>query len=378
TGSSFDYTQYVNFLQGNNNNFFRLWVFETSKTSLPVANYAMVAVSPTIYARSTTPGANDGGNKFDLSQLNQAFFDNMRQRVSAAGSRGIYVAVTVFNGWSIEQKGSYQDPWPYHYYNQANNINAINGDPGNTGKGTQVDTRAIPAITALQEAYVRKVIDTLHDLPNVLYEISNESDGGTAQTQWENHFVDYIHSYEQTTYGLKHPVGFTSEWPNGNNADLFNSAADWIGPNNTAPSPYDYQFNPPPATGNKVIVADTDHLGGHTYLDPKFVCRSFAMCNNVLLMETYNQSYFNDPTSPQMQKNMGYAVGYAGRMHLEADTPQPSLSTTGYCLANASATNAEYFVYLPSGGSATVNLSATTQTLAVEWFNPTTNTITKA
>src|SRR5262249_54202806 len=60
TGSSFDYTQYVNFLQGNNNNFFRLWVFETSKTSLPVANYAMVAVSPTIYARSTTPGANDG------------------------------------------------------------------------------------------------------------------------------------------------------------------------------------------------------------------------------------------------------------------------------------------------------------------------------
>src|SRR5262245_50773449 len=30
TGSSFDYTQYLNFLQGNNNNFFRLWVFETS------------------------------------------------------------------------------------------------------------------------------------------------------------------------------------------------------------------------------------------------------------------------------------------------------------------------------------------------------------
>ena len=31
------------------------------------------------------------------------------------------------------------------------------------------------AITALQEAYVRKVVDTVNDLDNVLYEISNES-----------------------------------------------------------------------------------------------------------------------------------------------------------------------------------------------------------
>jgi hypothetical protein len=377
-GSNFNYDQYLTYLQSNNNNFFRLWVFETSKTSLPVANYAMVAVSPTIYARSSTPGATDGGNKFDLTQFNQTFFDNMRQRVVEAESRGMYVAVTLFNGFSVQQEGSYQDPWPYHYYNSANNVNAINGDPHHVGNGTEVDTLDVPAITALQEAYARKVVDTLHDLPNVLYEICNEAAGGSKQTQWENHFVNYLHTYEQTTYGVKHPVGFTSEYPNGNNADLFNSSADWIAPNNGAPSPYDYQFNPPPASGNKVIVADTDHLGGHWYLDPKFVWRSFAMGENVLFMDTYNQSYFNDPTSPQMVKNMGYAIGYAGRMNLEADTPQPALSSTKYCLADASATNPEYFVYLPSGGSAAVNLSATTQTLNVEWFDPNTDTTQQA
>ena len=30
-------------------------------------------------------------------------------------------------------------------------------------------------MTALQEAYVRKVIDTVNDLDNVLYEITNEA-----------------------------------------------------------------------------------------------------------------------------------------------------------------------------------------------------------
>ena len=33
-------------------------------------------------------------------------------------------------------------------------------------------------ITAIQEAYAKKVIDTVNDLDNVLYEISNESNGG--------------------------------------------------------------------------------------------------------------------------------------------------------------------------------------------------------
>jgi len=57
-------------------------------------------------------------------------------------------------------------------------------------------------------------------------------------------------------------------------------------------------------------------------------------------------------------------------------TPQVSLSSTGWCLANAAALNAEYLIYASSGGSFTVNLSATTQTLAVEWLNPLTGALT--
>ena len=59
----------------------------------------------------------------------------------------------------------------------------MDGDPRGTGDGAAgVQSLAIPAITALQEAYARKVVDTLNDLDNVLYEIGNEpiADAATA------------------------------------------------------------------------------------------------------------------------------------------------------------------------------------------------------
>jgi hypothetical protein len=67
---------------------------------------------------------------------------------------------------------------------------------------------------------------------------------------------------------------------------------------------------------------------------------------------------------------MGYTLTYARRMNLLAMTPQNNLSSTGYCLANAVASGAEYLVYLPSGRTATVNLTTAFGTLSVEWFNP--------
>jgi len=39
-----------------------------------------------------------------------------------------------------------------------------------------------PRVQTIQEAYLRKVLDTVHDLPNVLYEVANESSGDTAES----------------------------------------------------------------------------------------------------------------------------------------------------------------------------------------------------
>jgi hypothetical protein len=65
-------------------------------------------------------------------------------------------------------------------------------------------------------------------------------------------------------------------------------------------------------------------------------------------------------------------------MNVANMTPQPGLCSTHFCLANTSSSGGEYLVYAPSGGSFTVNLSATPQNMNVEWFNPATGTATPA
>jgi Putative collagen-binding domain of a collagenase len=80
-----------------------------------------------------------------------------------------------------------------------------------------------------------------------------------------------------------------------------------------------------------------------------------------------------------IRKNIGYMLDYANdKLALAKMTPRGSLSSTGFCLANAAFSGAEYLVYAPSGGSFTVNLSATTRTLNVEWLNPAIGAITAA
>jgi hypothetical protein len=361
----FDYAGYLDFLASQHHNFFRLYIQEQARwggwTSIDDFYFA-----PHPYPRTGPGTALDGGPRFDVSQFNQAYFDRMRQRIIEAGKRGIYVSVMLFNGWSIEDKGlSGNNPWQAHPLNVANNINGIDGDLNDDGQGREIHTLAIPAVTALQEEYVRKVIDTVNDLDNVLYEISNESDSGA--TEWQYHLINLIKAYEAAK-PKQHPVGMTVAWPGGNNEELLTSPADWISPNGDL-------NNPPVSTGAKVIIADTDHLCGICG-DRTWVWKSFTRGENPIFMDVWDCSPWwypgdcNRAAWPSLRQNLGYAAEYAHRINLAAMTPQPALASTGYSLAHAAVQAAEYLVYLPTGGEVTVDLSATPGELQVEWFNP--------
>jgi hypothetical protein len=369
-GSPFDFSAYLTLLQQYHHNFFKLYVWEQPKgiTTWPDPTQPNATLTPVIFKRTGPGTAADGGPKFDLMQYNQAYFDRLRQRIIAADNRGMYVSVMLFDGWSVEQKAGGTNPWISHPFNQNNNINGINGDPNLNNGGEETETLAIPAVTRLQEAYVRKVVDTVNDLDNVLYEICNETDGGTAQTQWQNHMIDFIHTYEAGK-PKQHPVGFTAEYPSGNNADLFASHADWISPNGGG----GYDTNPPASTGKKVILTDTDHIwgiGGDRY----WAWESFTRGLNVIYMDPWNGDFI--PVSPNLdlRVNMGYILSYANRMNLAAMTPHGELASTGYALANLSTIHGEFLVYAPSGGSFTVNLTSLPGSVNVEWFNPSTGT----
>lgn len=375
----FDYDQYLDFLEANNHNFFRLWSWEESRWTTETSD-PDYWFNPDPPFQRTGPGlALDGKAKFDVTKLEQAYFDRMRERIRAAQERGIYVSIMLFNGWSVANtKGglSFNNPWAGHPLNAANNINGLNGDPDQDDSGLEVHTLAVPAITAVQEAYVKKVIDTVNDLDNVLYEISNESEGNS--TEWQYHMINFVKTYEATK-PYQHPVGMTVEYFGGDNDTLFQSPADWISPNGPLSDPL-------AGDGRKVILYDTDHLCGICG-DRRWVWMAFTRGLNPIFMDGYDGAgygvggvdfAFDDPTWVSLRQNLGYTRAFANRMNLAAMTPQTALASSGYALAKATSPNAEYLVYLPDGGTVTVDLRAVNGSLTVEWFNPDLGTSTTA
>ena len=130
-------------------------------------------MTPQPWARTGPGTAKDGKPKFDLRNFDPAYFDRLRERAAAAGERGIYVAVMLFDGWALHLSPA-PDNVEGHPFYAANNVNGI-------GISSIIDYQVLPLdprVQALQAAYIRKVVDTLHDLPNVLWEVANESSGG--------------------------------------------------------------------------------------------------------------------------------------------------------------------------------------------------------
>jgi hypothetical protein len=69
---------------------------------------------------------------------------------------------------------------------------------GNRGEGLSV-ANAGNGPRGTRKADVRKVIDTLNDLDNVLYEITNET--AIYSEDWQYHNIRYIKEYEATKRG---------------------------------------------------------------------------------------------------------------------------------------------------------------------------------
>jgi hypothetical protein len=360
----FDYDGYLDFLAKYNHNFIRLWAWEGAAWWYQGGQNDEYYV-PLAYARTGPGKASDGKPKFDLEKFNPEYFDRLRSRVIAARDRGIYVGVMLFQGWSIYNH-DYGNPWPLHPFNQANNINGINGDPDKDGQGKEVHTLQVPAVTRLQEAYVRKVIDTVNDLDNVLYEITNETALWSAE--WQYHIINFIKTY-QATKPKQHPVGITAFDSGGAGSmdALFASPADWISPQNDGVSG-NYMSDPPAADGRKVIISDTDHLWG-VGGDRVWVWKSFARGHHTIYMDPLHKPEWVRSSQAEMEGAriaMGQTGRFAERMKLAAMIPRNDLASTRYCLADP---GGEYLVYQPRSG-AQFSVELAPGSYEVEWFSP--------
>jgi hypothetical protein len=361
----FDFSAYLEFLTRHGHNFIRLWTWEHTVCDIDEGGRRMrYYAAPQPWPRTGPARALDGKPQFDLSRFNPDYFERLRTRVQAAGRRGIYVSIMLFEGWAMQHAHGAYEGHPFH---PANNLQGVGGDVDGDGKGLEIHTLKNPATLRLQEAYVRRVIETVNNLDNVLYEISNENH--PASTDWQYHFIRFIRA-EERQRGPVHPVGMTFQYKGGRNQTLFDSPADWISPNPDG----GYRDDPPPADGRKVVLNDTDHLWGIGG-SPDWAWKSFLRGHNVLFMDPYDGLTFGagDPSKWEpLRRALGQTRLWAERVHLAAMTPQPDLASTRYCLAQTDGDQPELLVYAPAPGPVRVDLRAISRPLEAAEYDPTT------
>lgn len=179
----FDYGKYLQTLGKDNLNLTRLFTgayfekqgdFGIKKNTLAPAEGRIILP----WKRSAAKGFALGGNKFDLTKWDEAYFNRLKDFMRTAGQHGVIVEINLFSSY-------YQNGWNYSVFNTKNNIN-------------QTDSIAAEAANTLdngnilnyQQQYVRKIVRELNDFSNFYFEVQNEPWASQTDTVLRNEYGD--------------------------------------------------------------------------------------------------------------------------------------------------------------------------------------------
>jgi hypothetical protein len=392
-----DFRAYLAFLKDHGHNFIRLWRWEHFRSQAAEAAFHL-CMTPQPWPRTGPGTAKDQGPKFDLSAFDDAYFERLRERVSAAETEGIYVDVMFFDGWAMHLSPA-PDNVEGHPFHADNNVNGVGIDSIRDYQVLPLE----PPVREIQEAYIRKVVDTVQDLPNVLYEVANESSGddvdsislpdGTTfpiqagdSTEWQYWVIDVVKEHERRMGYDEHPIGMTMQYPVPEqrkvNEPLYGSAAEWISPGFDEdafdPSAFTtgrWFVNPPANDGAKIVITDTDHYAPG-FGDALWAWKSFLRGHHPILMD-FGIIDVVHPLDPSLgvppseafepaRLAMGDTRRYAERVNLAAMEPRTELSSTGYALVDP---GAEYLVLDPAETTDPLTVTLEPGTYAADWFS---------
>jgi hypothetical protein len=180
----FDYVRYLDELKAHRFNLTRIFSgsyrevagsFNITGNTLAPASGRFVCP----WARSATPGASDGGNKFDLTKWDEAYCARLKDFIRQAGERGVVVELVFFCAM-------YDDAiWEASPMNAGNNVNGI----GTVGKHELYNGRN-KDLLAVQQAVVRKLVGELNSFDNIYYEVCNEPyERGGLTKEWNDQII---------------------------------------------------------------------------------------------------------------------------------------------------------------------------------------------
>jgi hypothetical protein len=193
----FDFVPYLAALERYGLNQTRLWTgfYVEDPKAFNITNNTL-APAPGRYiapwARSDQPGYANGGNKFDLSRWDDAFFARLRNYLTEAERRGVMVEIVLFCPF-------YQDSmWELSPLNPRNNVNGVGA--GLTRQSAYDLAQLDAAVVTFMDTYVRKIVTEVNHFDNLYFELVNEpySLNDLVPARFQRHVADLIVATEKT------------------------------------------------------------------------------------------------------------------------------------------------------------------------------------
>jgi hypothetical protein len=374
-GTDFDQAAYVDALASRGMNLLMLWSFMATDAAGQENDSRIGYDAPEIWPWAGSP---DHAN-FDLADLNQAYFDRLKQLVAYAESKGVVVLVTVHDGWT---KGRFDE----HPFNSA----LGNGPLADRYQYVELADYDREMPTAfdpswsrqqknqyLQERFCDKLIAELNSYSNVVYEMFNEGKWYDAnlRNRHEQHFLTFFRARCDNLL-LSNSDEILEDDPHVDpKVDLVTYHGGWTDRFN------DFQNGFGRSSAKAYLLSEPvpGWDGSNVSLDD--IRRSMweVTMAGAGWVNQNDTSFAWDPLAgaatlaPLRDQSYDYA-GHCSRFFNRSGVtfwnmrPQGSLSSTGICLAHE---GVEYAVYAPSGGTISLDLSAGAgQTFSVRWYNP--------
>jgi hypothetical protein len=377
----FDFVRYLDELRNCRFNLTRL--FSGSYREIPGSfeiRDNTLAPSPADYlapwARSNQPGAADGGNKFDLSAWNPAYFERLRKFITAAGERGIVVELVCFCPFYDEGLWAIN---PMNGHNNTADIGPILRE--------EVFTLKHPKMLARQEALVQKLVTELHAFDNVYFEICNEPYFGGVTLDWQARICQVIVETEARLGGQRHMIA----------QNIANGRAKLDRPN-PAVGLFNFHYATPPDVialnaGSKRAFGD-DETGFRGNLDRvyrteawEFLFAGGGLFNNLDYSFTVahpdGQAHVKHPTpgggGPTLRRQLTILRDFVANLDFMRMSPDRSWikggEPAGVTPYSLTLPGKVYVVYMSAGTHANLDVELPAGVYRAQWINPLTGEV---
>lgn len=380
----FDYVKYLDELKADGLNLTRTFTgvycedaksFNITRNTLAPAEGKLICP----FARSDTPGYAGGGNKFDVTKWDAAYFDRLKAFLKAAGERGVVVELNLFCPFYEESM------WKLSPMNAANNVNGV----GKLARNAAYNRAMNGNLQAVQEAVVRKIVTELNSFDNLYYEVCNEPYFGGVTDDWQRRIVDVITETEKPLAN-KHLVSL----------NIANGSKKVVNPH-PGVSVFNFHYASPPTAVkenyglNKVIGENETGFKGtgdtHYRMEGwEFILAGGGLYNNLdysFVVGHEDGSFQYPPKTPgggtralrqQLKVLKDFIHGFDFiKMKPDESVVKGGLSPKGRARV-LSEPGKQYAAYLFGGSEAKLSLALPAGKYTAEWVSPLTGKVLKA